>query len=185
MNILNNLTGNLLISHPANCENYFSRSVILLVQHTSQGSWGVVVNRRAKTVSMQSVMNTIGIEYSGLEPVYIGGPIETSRVHIIHTLDWISSGTLSITDDIGITGDMSILAAISKGMGPAKFKTGVGLVLWGPGQLEQEQQNMSLKAGQSWLTIPATVDLCLSESGDKQWQRSIDTVITQQVSELF
>ena len=180
------LTGKLLVSQPRNREGHFAHTSVLIGQHSPSGAWGVVVNRLAKTLDMQNIMAVAGIEYQGNEPIYVGGPVEPTRVHIIHSLDWSSAGTLKITDDIGITGDVSILAAISLNQGPQLYRTGIGLAVWSAGQLEGEQSGEApWTPSHQWLVTDATIELCLTGGGEEQWQRAINQCVNQKISQLF
>ena len=186
MNNSNFLNGQILVSQPKNLDHHFSKSVVLMAQHSITGAWGVIVNKPARTVTMQNIMIAAGIEYQGPELVYLGGPVESTRVHVIHTLDWSSPSTLKITDKIGITGDVSILSAISQGEGPKLYRAGVGLAVWSAGQLDGEQSGLDpWTASHRWLTAPATVDLCLTGAGEEQWQRSIDRCVSHRIADLF
>lgn len=182
-----NLSGQLLISQPKNQDSFFSKSVVLIAQHNHTGAWGVVVNKLSKTVKIHNIMSAVGIEnYHGNDLVYSGGPVETARVQIVHTLDWQSPTTMEVTKDIGITGDVSILAAISLGKGPKLFRPGVGLSIWRPGQLEGEQSGLEpWTERHRWLTTPATIDLCFDRSGPEQWQLALDHCVNQSIAELF
>jgi putative transcriptional regulator len=180
------LTGKLLVAQPLNQDGHFAKSTVLVAQHSLSGAWGVVVNRAAKTVNMQAIMHAAGIESSSNETIYVGGPVEPTRVHVIHSLDWSSSSTLRITDDIGITGDVSVLAAISAGVGPTLYRAGVGLAVWSAGQLEGEQSGLEpWTAKHQWLTTDASIELCLTGAGEEQWQRAINDCVNQRIATLF
>ena len=183
---MTNLAGKLLISQPAIQTGHFSKSVILVAQHSKVGAWGVVVNKIAKTITMKTIMETVGIEYHRDEAIYIGGPVETNRVHVVHSLDWSSSGTMCVTDEIGITGDVSVLAAISAGVGPEYYRAGIGLAVWSSGQLDGEMTGSApWKSHHQWLTADGTIDLCLNGLGDDQWNNAVGHCIQQRVSEFF
>jgi putative transcriptional regulator len=180
------LTGQLLVAQPRNKEGHFARTTVLIAQHSLSSAWGVVVNRMAKTLTMQNIMTAAGIEYHGNEPIYVGGPVEPTRVHVIHSLDWSSASTLQITEDLGITGDISVLAAISMGQGPQLYRAGIGLAVWSAGQLEGEQSGLDpWTPKHQWLTTTASIELCLTGGGEEQWQRSINQCVNQKISELF
>ena len=180
------LTGKIIIAPPHHLEGHFSKSVVLIAQHSMSGAWGVMVNRRSKTVDMRAIMNAAGIEYRGSEEIFLGGPVEPTRVHVIHTLDWTSSSTLKITDNIGITGDISVLAAISQGEGPMLYRAGVGLAVWSAGQLDGEMSGKEPWTKEhQWLLTDATPELCLTGAGEEQWQRAIDDCINHRISNLF
>jgi putative transcriptional regulator len=180
------LTGQLLVAQPRSTEGHFARTSVLIVQHSPSSAWGVVVNRVAKTLTMQAIMGAAGIEYYGNEPIYVGGPVEPTRVHVIHSLDWSSASTLKITDDIGITGDVSVLAAISAGQGPQLYRAGIGLAVWSAGQLEGEQSGEApWTEKHQWLVTDANIELCLTGAGEEQWQRAINQCVNQKISQLF
>lgn len=186
MNNDNFLNGQLIVSQPCSQDPYFSKSVILVAQHNSSGAWGVIINRRAKSVSMKHIMSAVGIDHPLDEPVYVGGPVEPTRVQVIHTLDWSSINTLYISDNLGVTGDISILSAISNGTGPKLYRAGVGLSVWAAGQLEGEQSGVEpWTKNHQWLVATATADICLSGSGEEQWQRAIQMSVQHRISELF
>lgn len=180
------LTGKLLIAQPKNQEGHFAKTVVLVAQHSMNGAWGVVVNRTARSLTMSSIMKAAGIDSKSDEPIYVGGPVEPTRVHVVHSMDWSSSGTLRITDDIGITGDLSVLAAIAANEGPQFYKAGVGLAVWSPGQLDGEMSGEEpWTPKHQWLTIDSSISLALTGNGDEQWQRAINACVNHRVSELF
>ena len=180
------LTGKLLIAQPKNQEGHFAKTVVLVAQHSMNGAWGVVVNRTARSLTMSAIMKAAGIESSSDEPIYVGGPVEPTRVHVVHSLDWSSSGTLKITDEIGITGDISVLAAIAANEGPQFYKAGVGLAVWSPGQLDGEMSGKEpWTPKHQWLTVDSSISLCLTGNGDEQWQRAINACVNHRVAELL
>jgi len=182
----NSLAGNILVSQPKNTNPHFAKGVILLAQHGVNGAWGVMLNKEANTLDVKVIMQSAGIDYKGNAHVYIGGPVEPTRVQIVHTLDWSSPGTLQIGPNLGITGEFSVLAAISNNEGPNLWRAGVGLAAWSAGQLDGEMSGIApWTADHRWLIAPATPEICLSGSGEEQWQRAISHCVNQKISELF
>jgi putative transcriptional regulator len=194
MSTFKSLAGQLLIAQPRNIQGHFQKSAIILAQHGPGGAWGVVVNKEAPNVSIKNVMSAAGIDYPDRlmlipgknGPIYMGGPVEQTRVHVVHTMDWFASSTIQITDRLGITGEMSVLAAISQEEGPELYRIGVGLAAWSAGQLDGEQSGiLPWTQDHQWLTTKATEDLVLTGSGDEQWQRCIEACVSNKVAELF
>ena len=186
MNEIEDFTGKLLIAQPAVKDSYFAKSIILVAQHSLNGSWGVVINNYTKSITMQEVMTAAGIKSNLWESVYVGGPVEKSRVHVVHSLDWFSSSTLRINSELGITGDISVLAAISGGQGPKQYRVGVGLAVWGPGQLEGEQRGENPWTPKNrWLITDATPDLVFTGANDEQYQRAINDCVNRRISDLL
>lgn len=182
----NSLAGQVLVSQPKSMSPHFAKSIVLIVQHGVNGAWGVVVNKEANTLDINKIMGAAGIEYPGNQKAYMGGPVEPARVHVVHSMDWFSSSTLRITQDLGITGDVSILAAIAANEGPQLWRAGVGLAAWSAGQLEGEQSGVApWTPDHRWLTAPATPEICLTGSGEEQWQRAISHCVNQKIADLF
>jgi putative transcriptional regulator len=194
MSTFKSLAGQILVSQPKNNNGHFQKSVIIIAQHGPAGAWGVVVNKEAPQVGIQTVMSAAGIDYPEKlltipgknGPVYMGGPVEQTRVHVVHTMDWFSNSTIQITSDLGITGEMSVLAAIAQDEGPEMWRVGVGLAAWSAGQLDGEQSGIPpWTTDHQWLTTKAATDLVLSGSGEEQWQRAIEACVNNKIAELF
>lgn len=186
MTAFNSLTGNILVTQPKTNSNHFSKSVILVAQHGVNGAWGVTVNKEANALDIRAVMAAAGIEFNSNQRVYVGGPVEPTRVHVVHSMDWFSSSTLQITPELGITGDVSVLAAISQGEGPALWRVGIGLAAWSAGQLEGEMSGMHpWTQDHQWLMAPANPEICLVGTGEEQWQRAISHCVNQKIATLF
>jgi putative transcriptional regulator len=178
-----NLTGSIIVSQPRSEEPYFSKGVIIIAKHSSSGAWGLMVNKPAPKLALDQIMQSIGIMSKKQDKVYIGGPVDTHRVHILHSLDWRSSTTMEITPDIGVTNDMSVMAAIAENEGPALFRTCVGTSGWGPGQLDGEHQgNPPWNQANRWLDAPATIESVFNLTGEEQWHRSIEIVAQSKIS---
>jgi putative AlgH/UPF0301 family transcriptional regulator len=88
--------------------------------------------------------------------------------------------------NIGISGDISIIAALSKGQGPSQFRAVAGFFIWEPGQLEEEiaiSDSDSLPLSWSW--TPSTVDLVFDTDSGLQWRRTIEAASKLQVANWF
>ena len=180
-----NLTGHILAMPPASNSpnNIFTRSVVLIVQHKLDGAWGLIVNKKNPKVTLETVMHSVGIEHPYHESTYVGGPVENQRVFVVHTLDWRGSNTIPITPEIGVTGDISILAAINQGEGPKLFRTCIGMCGWAPKQLDGEYKGLPpWNVKTSWIDAPATIDSVFNLSDDDQWEQAIDIIATSKVS---
>ena len=175
--------GNILISKPTRPSyDPYCNSIILVAQHTKQGAWGIVLNKRSKKILIEDVMISAGIDCSLKDNIYLGGPVEPSRVHVVHSMDWFSQSTLRISDTLGVTGDKSILSAISTGEGPGVYRVGIGLAVWAADQLEDQ---LSTVSDRQWLTIPATIQTAFYKDGLIQWENCINECISQRITKYF
>jgi len=182
-----NLTGHILCSQPKCIDPFFARSVIAIASHDDKNSWGIMVNKRHETLTLSDIMDSAGIPYrDDSTPVYIGGPVEPGRVHVIHSLDWSGPNTIAVTPEIGITGNISILAAISAGAGPNLYRVAAGLCVWGPKQLDGEYKGLPpWKPEHRWLDAPANLEAVFNQNGDEQWEKSIEIVAKSVISTWF
>lgn len=93
--------GKILISEPFLRDNMFGRSVILLVDHTNDGSMGLVMNKQAPIM-----LNEVIKEFKYLDdiPLFRGGPLNTDTLFYTHTLSDIK-GALPICKGLYLNGD--------------------------------------------------------------------------------
>ena len=128
--------GKVLISEPFLCDDMFSRSVILLVDHTSEGSMGLVMNKQLP-VFINEVINEF--KYLDDIPLYKGGPIGMDTLFYLHRFDDIP-GALKVSKDLFLNGDFT---AIKKRVFQeediqSKIRFFVGYSGWEESQLAQE-----------------------------------------------
>ena len=158
------LDGQMLIAMPAMSDERFSRTVIYICAHSSEGAMGIVVNQPASNVTFPDLLVQLDvipaadriILPSRAETVKVlkGGPVETGRGFVLHSADFfLENSTLPIDESVCLTATVEILKAIARGDGPASAVLALGYAGWAPGQLENEiQQN-------GWLHCTADKDL--------------------------
>lgn len=139
------LTGKLLIAMPNMTDPRFEKSVVLMVSHDERHAMGVVVNKPLADIELGDLLEQLAIDPrkgAGGEPVYYGGPVQTDRGLVVHTLDYKSKQTMRVGPEIGVTASKDILVdiggAAAKRKPPAKYLLAVGHAGWGTGQLESE-----------------------------------------------
>lgn len=95
--------GKILISEPFLRDATFGRAVILLIDHTEEGSMGLVINKQ-----LPIFVNDIINEFKYLEeiPLYKGGPVATDTLFYLHTLSDIP-GAISICKGLYLNGDFN------------------------------------------------------------------------------
>ena len=97
--------GKVLISEPFLCDHMFGRSVILLVDHTHDGTMGLVLNK-----PLPLFLNDVLKDFDCPEniPIYKGGPLSTDTLFYLHTLEGIT-GALSIGKGFYLNGDFEAI----------------------------------------------------------------------------
>jgi putative transcriptional regulator len=158
------LDGQMLIAMPAMLDERFSRSLIYICAHSSEGAMGIVVNHPAPNINFSDLLVKLDVipaadviqlpQRADIVKVMRGGPVETERGFVLHSADFfIENSTLPIDDGICLTATIDILKAIARGDGPASAILALGYAGWAPGQLENEIQ------GNGWLHCTADSEL--------------------------
>lgn len=175
------LEGQLLIAMPAMGDPRFSRSVIYLCAHSSEGAMGIIINQRAPNISFTELLEQLNIvpsedrialpsSLSAME-VHLGGPVETGRGFVLHSADYFKAeSTLPIDESVCLTATIDILRDIAKGSGPNKALLALGYAGWAPGQLEDEIQ------ANGWLNCPADPELIFDPELDLKYARALDSL---------
>ena len=158
------LDGQMLIATPGMQDERFSRSLIYMCAHSSEGAMGIVVNQPAAHISFPDLLVKLDVipkaekiqlpRGAGDVTVLKGGPVETERGFVLHSADFfIENSTLPIDEGVCLTATLDILKAIARGAGPASAILALGYAGWSPGQLESELQH------NGWLHCSADPEL--------------------------
>jgi putative transcriptional regulator len=164
------LAGQLLVAMPQMSDPRFTRTVIYMCAHSSQGAMGLVLNRVFDKMSFPELLSQLNIE-SGPQTrpirIHAGGPVESAHGFVLHSDDYVRQGTMRVTDGIALTATVDILKAIAEGDGPRHSLLALGYAGWGPGQLESEIIR------NSWLTVPSQQSLVFSSDVERVWERAL------------
>ena len=164
------LSGQMLIAMPQMRDARFSRTVVYLCAHTSEGAMGLVINRLLNALSFPDLLSQLNIEPTPLcDPirVHFGGPVEAGRGFVLHSTDYVQETTLLVDDQIGLTATVDVLRAIAEGRGPRQSLLALGYAGWAAGQLDGEIRE------NAWLNVNADEDLLFGNSLDDKWERAI------------
>lgn len=168
------LEGKLLVAMPSMGDPRFEHSVVLLCAHSDKGAMGLIVNKPNKEIRMSDVLDQLDISASGETsemPVHFGGPVETGRGFVLHSVDYLSSlHTLKVGQDFGMTATLDILEEIAAGKGPEHALMMLGYAGWGPGQLESEI------AQNGWLTADAAANLIFQVPAAQKWSAALESL---------
>jgi putative transcriptional regulator len=78
------LTGSLLVATPLIGEGIFERAVILVVDHSDDGAFGVILNQPSE-IPVEEILPTWGEAMSEPAVIYQGGPVGDDRLgHVTH-----------------------------------------------------------------------------------------------------
>ena len=151
--------GSLILSQPLMKDLNFERSIILICEHSSDGSFGYKLNDKLSPDSIMSDLNQI-IK----ENLYLGGPVENSYLNFIHSSDKIKD-SVKIKNDIYLGGDLdSVLEDAKNNVSDLKLKFFSGYSGWSAGQLDKEIEE------NSWIVINEYIsNFIFDEIDEKFW----------------
>ena len=175
------LDGQMLIAMPAMLDERFTRSLIYICAHSSEGAMGIIVNHPAPNIKFADLMVKLEVipatdliqlpPKAGTVKVLKGGPVETERGFVLHSADFfIENSTLPIDEGICLTATLDILKAIARGNGPASAVLALGYAGWAPGQLENEIQ------GNGWLHCSADTDLIFGADIGGKYEKAMKKI---------
>jgi len=180
-----NYQGQLLVAQPGAPSSFFQETVVAVCEHHTEGSWGLVLNKPIAAATVGEVAQEFDLEYPDNTPLYLGGPVDTQGLHILHTPDLIEHNTWFITDDLCVTSSVEVLAEICQGRGPSQWRMFLGFSGWGPGQLDGEQSGLEPWSNRhKWLTLPIKPNV-LELPVKSMWTRCLNSSITESVEMWF
>ena len=141
------LTGSFLVALPGLGGDYFEDSLILLAEHSPEGSLGLVLNKPAN-VTLTELLEEPGV-LADL-PVMLGGPVATDQLYFLHSNEREYAGTHAINEEISLSTSAELLDEQSL---PSYLQIFVGYAGWSAGQLEQELSE------DVWLLAPFSTEV--------------------------
>lgn len=131
-------TGQLLLAEPFMDDPNFKRSVILLCEHTPDGSLGFIINKGLNMMLGEALPELADFE----SQLYFGGPVETDTLHYVHTLGDRLDGAQPVADGLWWGGSFEMLSILiqSGQVAPEEVRFYLGYSGWSPGQLAEEQE---------------------------------------------
>jgi putative transcriptional regulator len=167
------LTGQLLVAMPQMRDPRFARSVIYMCAHSADGAMGLVVNRRVGSITFDDLLQQLNIGPNKRNDeirVHFGGPVEQGRGFVLHSSDYLQTGSLRVDDQVALTATLDILKELAAGGGPRRSLLALGYAGWGPGQLDAEIQ------ANGWLSVLSDEALVFDADLDHKWERAIGKI---------
>jgi len=161
-------TGKILISQPFLNEVYFQRSVVLLAEHSAEGSFGLVMNKPLN-IHLNEVLSDFPEFTAG---IFIGGPVKTDSLFFIHTMGKEIPKSIKILDGLWWGGDIELIRELitNKKIATEQIRFYLGYSGWGPNQLESELLE------NSWVVSSSKVDILLKTPSQNLWNKMVRTL---------
>jgi putative transcriptional regulator len=133
--------GQLLIAAPA-LHDYFRRTVVLVIEHTTDGAMGVVLNRESETLVADAVPQLAELAAEE-EIVRIGGPVSPQSV--------VALGEFADPAEAGtpVVGSLGTIDPDAENSSLRRIRVFAGYTGWAPAQLDDELEQ------EAWLVTPA------------------------------
>ncbi|WP_111611034.1 YqgE/AlgH family protein [Algoriphagus yeomjeoni] len=128
--------GDLLISEPFLQDENFVRSVVLLCEHSEEGSFGLIINKPS-ILKLGELVEALGFLD---KEVFVGGPVEQNTLHFIYVGEKALDGSISLGENIWWGGDYdSLVEKLKLGLfDPESVRFFLGYSGWGSDQLDDE-----------------------------------------------
>ena len=168
--VTGSLAGQLLVALPALEDPRFTKTVIFMVAHNVRGASGLIVNRPLGDIPIAVLLRQAGLPdptAKGTVKLHVGGPVEPTRISVLHTDDFRGQETNVLGGGLAVTTQPDVLLAIAAGKGPRQAHFFVGYAGWAPGQLEAE-----IRDG-AWITVPADEAILFDEAYETKWDRAM------------
>jgi len=149
----------------------FRRTVMLLVHHDDEGTFGLVLNRPVE-LTAESLFDSLELPWRG-DPsanIHWGGPVATNTGWVL--FDPEGSGGLDgddvteVSEDLCFAGSLAVLREVAAAP-PRQMRMFLGYAGWGPGQLEDEM------AEGAWLVAPASNDVVFNVDSERMWDHVV------------
>jgi putative transcriptional regulator len=151
------LAGSLLIAKPVLKDSFFGQTVILLLQHSEDGAFGVVLNRPAPVKDLPF-------------PLFVGGPCKFKGLIMIHAHpEWTDPEERQEVCPGVFLGNAECINRVSEPEEDQEFQFRVftGYSGWGPNQLEREMTEGS------WALVRSTGEQIFSAPVEELWSHLI------------
>lgn len=154
--------GAFLVASPDMTQGVFSRSVILLCEHSFAGSFGLILNKLLSFDVSDDVFSQNKVT-NGSVRFCMGGPIQANQMMLLHSSEDKSAQALEICRGVYLGGDVPFLqGSMSDPNGPSLFLC-FGYSGWQNGQLEREFLDGN------WLLSPASSEYVFQSDPGELW----------------
>ncbi|HEX9950983.1 MAG TPA: YqgE/AlgH family protein [Rubricoccaceae bacterium] len=155
--------GSILVAEPPMADPNFKRAVVLVCEHSTEGSFGLVLNRPSGLTLAEAAAESLPFDAE----LWLGGPVQTDTLHYLHPFGDAVESALPVLDGVFWGGAFDELRrGIESGaVEPEQVRFFVGYSGWGPGQLDAEVDEGA------WIVLDGDGDLVFAESDDALWRR--------------
>jgi putative transcriptional regulator len=160
--------GSLLISEPFLKDYYFRRSVILLAEHNEEGSFGLIINK-----PIEIKLNEIIKDFPDFDAsLYIGGPVKTDSLFVLHTLGDKIENSSKIMQGLYWGGNIDTIKSMieDKKISRKDIRFYIGYSGWDAKQLDKELKE------NSWVVTKAKTKQLMFDTPEDMWKNVLKSL---------
>lgn len=162
------LTGTLLVASPDMPDNRFSQTVILMLKHDNQGTFGVIVNQPSP-FSLSDVTPELTQSPNNDYPLNYGGPVDLEALSLLLRTDHPPDGIFKIHEGFYFTRETRVFdKVIARQPSASDLRVILGYAGWAPNQLESEIKRSD------WRIVPGKAMQILDIDQNELWQHLIE-----------
>ncbi len=158
--------GTLLVATPEIENGIFFRAVVIICEHNSSGTFGLIINKQLDVELPEEIINVSQLANPRIG-LRAGGPVQTNQMMLLHNCEDATQQMLNLCDSVWLGGDLQFLQeVITDAEGPQVLLC-FGYAGWGAGQLEREFLDGS------WLLQPAQASTIFTQDPTHLWQHTL------------
>jgi putative transcriptional regulator len=140
--------GVLLVASPMLTDPNFRQTVVLIVEHGSEGTLGLILNRSTNVLLSEALPDVTALKGTSYR-LFAGGPVDPTRLLLLFRLKEPPADARSVFDGVYVGGTSAVLERIITQANPTEtFRAFAGSAGWAPGQLAFEMLQGA------WATLP-------------------------------
>lgn len=161
-----------LVAMPQVLDPFFRRTVVMVLEHHGEGSFGYIINRRTD-FTLAELLQGLDIKWAGAEDAtgWFGGPVQPQMGTALFELPAPSPSEdlIHVVEGLHLTADVGIIRDLA-GSPPTRFRLILGYSGWGAGQLDEEMNR------NDWLIAPFDAGIVFSEEPDQAWKEALASI---------
>ncbi|MEW6581585.1 MAG: YqgE/AlgH family protein [Actinomycetota bacterium] len=160
------LRGRLIVASPALTDPNFTRTVVLMLEHSAEGALGVVLNRPTDLLAREALPEDIARALPDDALIHSGGPVQPEAVILLADFTvpedsaGIAFGSVGIVDPAADPDGLPQRVRAIRAFG--------GYAGWAAGQLEDEFDQ------EAWIEADGAVDDVFTAAPDGLWARVLE-----------
>ena len=173
--MVSSLAPGFLVASPTLSCPFFNHTVVLLVDHGEEGSFGFVINKPSP-IDFASVVAELELEGGSGPfdvPVLQGGPVSPETGWVVfdpRNAPEIPDDAILLNEYVAVTASLTMLEAIANGRAPVRSMLSLGYSGWGEEQLEDEMREGS------WIPVDLSPEILYDVPNEERWKTALQVL---------